>query len=80
MKKIAAEDLDQKDTESDFDVHFEKLDLKESSWIYNRSESTTFHLYKEVTKVGRSFVELPIKTLRLLNIQTKLIFYVDFCV
>ena len=57
---IVLEGLDQILTEQEISANVEDLDLNGSGWIYNRTTSVVFDLYKELTKRGSSYVEAQI--------------------
>ena len=55
------EHLDQLDAETEFNVHVENWELNGPILSYYWKASMTIDLYKEKTKGGRIFFELPFK-------------------
>ena len=71
LRIIALEDLDQIKTESEYTEAVENLEINGSGWVSDRIVSMSIDLYKKKTQGGRSYVELPIRYLSVLNIQTE---------
>ena len=68
---MALENLDENDTQPEVNEAVENLKINGSGWVYNRIASVTTDLYKDMTKIGRRYVEVPVKTLSISMISNE---------
>ena len=69
-QRLALQDLDGTDAESEYNSCVENLELMLSGWPYKRKASVTIDLYEKKTKSGISYVEQHIRYQRFINFET----------